>query len=296
VVLHKPGGGSILGANYFQKQRGDGLTVIAVSTSTLTSYLFGGKKVKFNPNEWRVLVTNPLGTAIYARVDSTGVKGQDIKADVEALRKAKLFFGAKNKTSAELRGFLAFDLLGFFPTPVFGQSSGKQIKAVLRGEFNLNYDSAAKYNTTVRKWEQKGDVKLIMNLGVLKADGSLVKDPFLGDKSPSLLEAYKAVYGKDPEGVHWEVMKNFIAMGVSASKSLALPPKTSDDVYNTYVTAVKATFNDEAFKKATKADLGLYTHSFGAEAQSIIKFATDMPAENRKWMDEWIAKKFGKTS
>jgi tripartite-type tricarboxylate transporter receptor subunit TctC len=296
VVLNKPGGSSILGANYFQKQKGNGLTLLTCSTSTMTSFLFGGKKVKYDPNTWRVIVANPLGTAIYARPDQTGIAGINIKNDIMALRKAKTVFGAKNKTSAELRAFLAFDLLGFFPKPVFGLSTGKQRKAILRGELNLNYDSAAKFNKSVTRWEKKGDVKLFLNLGVLTPQGKIIKDPFLGDRSPSILEAYKAVYGKAPTGTHWEVMKAFVAMGVTASKSMALPPGTSDDVYNTYLTAFKAIFADKKFQKIIAPDMGKYKHSFGKDAQAVIKFATSMSDTNKKWMNAWIKKKFGGSS
>jgi tripartite-type tricarboxylate transporter receptor subunit TctC len=296
VVLHKPGGSAILGSNYFEKARPDGLTLMTCSTSNLTSFLFGGKKVRYNPNNWRILIANPLGTAVYARPDQTGVTGKDIAKDVEALRKASTVFGSKNKTSAELRAFLAFDLLGFFPKPVFGLSTGKQRKAIIRGELNLNYDSAASYTKSVTKWEKKGDVKLFLNLGVLTPEGQVVKDPYLGSKSPSILEAYKAAYGKDPSGTHWEVMKSFIAMGVTASKSLALPPKTSDDIYNTYLSTLKKIYQDKEFLDFIKKDMGKYDAYYGKDAQAIIKFATDMPAENKKWMNDWIKAKFGKSS
>jgi tripartite-type tricarboxylate transporter receptor subunit TctC len=296
VVLNKPGGSSILGSNYFQKQKGDGLTLLTCSTSNMTSFLFGGKKVKYDPNTWRIIISNPLGTAIYARPDQTGAVGIDIKKDIQALRKAAVVFGAKNKTSAELRAFLAFDLLGFFPKPVFGLSTGKQRKAILRGELNINYDSASKYNKSVTKWVKKGDVKLIMNLGVLTPDGKVIKDPFLGDQSPNVLEAYKAVYGKEPSGQHWEVMKSFIAMGVSASKSMALPPGTSDDIYNTYIDTFKTIYKDKKFQKIIAKDMGRYQESFGADAQAVIKFATSMSAENKAWMNAWLKKKFGGSS
>ncbi|MBL23406.1 MAG: hypothetical protein CMM48_05855 [Rhodospirillaceae bacterium] len=296
VVLNKPGGSSILGANYFQRQKGDGLTLLTCSTSTMTSYLFGGKKVKYDPNSWRIIIANPLGTAIYARPDQTGVAAIDIKKDVQSLRKSKLVFGAKNKTSAELRAFLAFDLLGFFPKPVFGLSTGKQRKAILRGELNINYDSAAKFNKSVTKWEKKGDVKLFMNLGVLTPKGKLIKDPFLGHRSASVVEAYEAANGKKPSGTHWEVLKNFIAMGVSASKSMALPKGTSDAVYKTYVDTFKKIYKDPKFLDFIKKDMGKYQHSFGKDAQAVIKFATTMSPKNKKWMNAWIKKKFGGSS
>ncbi|MBO42790.1 MAG: hypothetical protein CMM28_03615 [Rhodospirillaceae bacterium] len=297
VVLNKPGGSSILGANYFQKQKGDGLTLLTCSTSTMTSFLFGGSKVKYDPNSWRVAIANPLGTAFYARSDQTGITGKNAKKDVEALRKANLVFGAKNKTSAELRAFLAFDILGFFPKPVFGLSTGKQRKAILRGELNINYDSAAKYNKSVTKWVKKGTVTPLMNLGLLLPDGSVVKDPFLGAESPSVVEMYQSVNGgKKPSGTHWQVLKNFIAMGVSASKSMALPPGTSDDVYNTYVDTFKKIYKDPKFLDIVKKDMGKYPHSFGKDAQAVIKFATTMTPENKKWMNAWLEKKFGGSS
>ena len=294
VVLNKPGGSSILGANYFQKQKGDGLTLLTVSTSTLTSFLFGGNKVKYDPNSWKIVIANPLGTAFYARSDQTGIKNKGAKADVMALRKANLVFGAKNKTSAELRAFLAFDLLGYFPKPVFGLSTGKQRKAILRGELNINYDSAAKYNKSVTKWIKKGTVTPLMNLGLLLPSGEVVKDPYLGDETPSVAEAYEAVNGKKPSGVHWEVMKNFIAMGVSASKSMALPGDASKDIYDTYVATFKKIYKDPKFLDFIKKDMGKYPHSFGGDAQNIIKFATSMSPEGKKWMNAWLVKKFGK--
>jgi hypothetical protein len=296
LVLNKPGGGSILGANYFQKQPGDGLTLLAVSTSTLTNFVFGGAKVKFNPNDWRIIIANPLGTAIYARPDQTGVLGKNIKNDVEALRKTDLVFGAKNKTAAELRMFMAFDLLGFFPKSVFGLSSSRQRKGILRGELNLNYDTVNKYEQSVVKWDKKGTVRLFLNLGVLSPEGKVVKDPALGDRSPSILEAYRATYGKEPSGMQWEVMKSLIAMGVSASKSMALPPKTSDDIYNTYLETVKKVYEDKTFLKAIAKDMGKYKHYLGKDAQSVIKFAVTISPEQKKWMDDWLVKKFGSES
>ena len=40
--------------------------------------------------------------------------------------------------------------------------------------------------------------------------------------------------------------------------------------------------------------MGKYPHSFGGDAQNIIKFATSMSPEGKKWMNAWLVKKFGK--
>lgn len=295
VVLNKPGGASVRAANEFQKTKPDGLTVMGCSTSTLTNFVLGGDKIRYDVLSWVPIVLNARGTAIYAIPDQTGVAGKDIAKDIAALRKAKTIFGAKNKTSAELRALLAFDMLGFFPKTVFGLSTGKQRKAVLRGELNLNYDNSAKYVRSVAKWEKEGKIKLFMTLGLLKPDGSVVRDPVLPD-TPTIVEAYEAVYGKKPTGQQYEIMKNFIAMGVSASKSLVLPPGTSQEIRDVYIKAAAKAFKDEKFMKTMNKKMGKYPPNFGDDAKAVLKSATAMKPENKKWMMNWIEKKFGKSS
>ena len=69
VVLNKPGGGSIRGANAFQNAKPDGLTMMGVSTSTLTNSVFAGKKVRFKVSSWVPIMVNPMGSLIYATPD-----------------------------------------------------------------------------------------------------------------------------------------------------------------------------------------------------------------------------------
>jgi tripartite-type tricarboxylate transporter receptor subunit TctC len=296
VVLNKPGGASVRAANEFQKTKPDGLTVMGCSTSTLTNFVLGGKdKIRYDVLSWVPIVLNARGTAIYAVPDQTGVTGKDIRKDIAALRKAKTIFGAKNKTSAELRALLAFDMLGFFPKTVFGLSTGKQRKATLRGELNLNYDSAAKYVRKVAKWEKKGKIKLFMSLGLLTPDGKVVRDPVLPD-TPTIVDAYEAMYGKKPSGQQFEVLKSFIAMGVSASKSLVLPPGTSTAIRDAYISAAKKAFTDPKFMKAMNKKMGKYPPNYGKDAAAVLKAATAMSPGNKKWMKLWIEKKFGKSS
>ena len=102
IVRNDPGGASIKGANKFQKTKGDGLTAMACSTSTLIPFALGVSKVKYDVLSWRPVILSPQGSIFYAR-PTTNVKGQDVVADVNALRGQKLNFGAKNPTSSELR-------------------------------------------------------------------------------------------------------------------------------------------------------------------------------------------------
>ncbi|MEQ8194003.1 MAG: tricarboxylate transporter, partial [Rhodospirillales bacterium] len=200
IIRNMPGGGSIRGNNYFHREaKPDGLWFTGVSTSSQTGFVLGGSKVKYDLLKWKYILMTPRGTVFYVRPE-TGVKGKDVKADVMALRNTELVFGAKNPTAAELRGFLAYELLGIKNVKaVFGLSTGKQRKALLRGETNINYDSGGAYLTKVKKkYADTGKVIPLMTLGFTK-NGEIVRDPGY-PKMPTVLDAYKAIHGKMPSG------------------------------------------------------------------------------------------------
>jgi len=179
LVVNKPGGSGIKGSNWFQrKAKRDGTDIISSGGSVFTSYVFGGKKVKFDLLKWNPVVMSPFGTCFYAHKE-TGVKGKDSVADIKTIRSAgQLRMGGKNPTSSELRAFLAYNLLGMHNiSPVYGLSSGKRRKAVLRGELKMGMDSALKCLKVKKRYVKKGKVAMYMTMGFVKADGSIVRDP-----------------------------------------------------------------------------------------------------------------------
>lgn len=293
VVQNMPGGGSIRGNNYFHQQGPkDGTMFTGVSTSSQTGFVLGGNKVKYDLTKWRYILSTPRGTVVYARPE-TGVKGKDIKADVMALRKAELVTGAKNPTSAELRLFLGLEMLGAKNLkPVFGLSTGKQRKAVLRGELNINYDTGGAFLTKVKKkYADTGKVVPVMTLGYTE-NGKIVRDPGYPEL-PTIVDAYKAVNGgKEPSGTLWEAYKNFYTMGVMTSKGFALPPETPQEIVDAYITAAKKVTKDKAFWKVAKKRLGAYPIAFGKDALANFKAAIDVSQEVRDFMKTFIKEKF----
>ena len=293
LVIYKPGGSGIKGANWFQKNaKPDGLTLVASSTSMSTSYLFGGKKAKYKLLTWRPIIMSPLGTQFYARTE-LGVKGKNIADDIRALQKATIITGAKNPTSSELRGAVAYDLLGIKKTTfVFGLNSGGRRKAVLRGELNISYDSAGSFMSKTMRYIKKGVVAHYMNLGYVNAKGELVRDPAFPN-TPTILDAYKAVNGgKMPSGPQWEAMKNLINIGVMYSKALILPAGTSDEIVDLYIKTVKKIMKNKKFKKMAKKELGNYPQSFGKEAAAILKGAVDIKPSTRAWIGKFLKKQY----
>jgi tripartite-type tricarboxylate transporter receptor subunit TctC len=292
IVRNDPGGGSIKGANKFQNTKGDGLTAMSCSTSTLIPFALGVKKVKYDVLSWRPVILSPQGSIFYA-LPTTGTTGKNISDDIAALRKAKLNFGAKNPTSSELRAILAFEMLEIKDVNVvFGLSSGKQRKALLRGEIDINYDSANAYYSKVGKFADKGDVVPVFTMGFAKADGTFVRDPAAPDMA-TIPEAYEMLHGKKPSGVLADAFTNFLHMGVSASKSLVLPAGTPDDVHAAWADAMNKTLADPDFHKLAKKAIGVYPQYLGDDAAAVLKAATDMKPETRAWIKEFIKGRFG---
>ena len=295
IVRNKPGGASVKGANDFERRaKKDGTTVMVISTSTLVAYVIGGKKIKFDVLKWRPVFSTAQDTVFYVRPE-TGVKGKDIVADIKALRNFKgLITGAKNPTSAELRALITYEMLGLDVKTVFGLSSGKQRKALRRGEIHINYDSASAYNKKVRNYVKKGEAVPLMTLGYPLPDGTIVKSSEYPDM-PTVLEAYQKLYGKMPSGPSFEAWKNFANMGVAASKGMVLPRGTSDDVRDTWIKTVKNIYNDEKFKNRVTKILGAYTPQFGDDAAKVYKNATDMKPKVKEWLKAWVSNKFNVT-
>lgn len=293
LVFYKPGGSGITGANWFQENaKPDGLHVIAASTSMYTSYLFGGDKVRFKLFTWRPIVLSPLGSQIYAR-NETGVKGKNIADDIKALRSVeKLVSGGKNPTSSELRGYIAYDILGLNPTYVFGLNSGGRRKAAIRGELNLSYDSAGSFMSKTMKYVKKGMFAHVMNLGFISPDGSVIRDPEFPN-TPTVRDAYKAVNGgQEPSGPRWKALKHMINIGVMLSKSLILPANTPQATVDAYVGTVQKIMAMPDFQKKAKKEIGNYPQYFGKDAAAILKEAVDVDDETRKWIAGFLQEKF----
>lgn len=294
LVFNRPGGASTTGGNYFERKAApDGLTAIIVSTSTMVSQVFGGGKAKYDVRKWRPVFVVPQDTVFYA-LPKTGVKGKNLVDDVMALRKNGIVFGAKNATSAELRGLISFELLGIKNVKTtLGLSSGKQRSALMRGELSVNYDSAGAFNSKVRKHAVAGKVVPFMTLGIPQPDGSVIKGPVFPDL-PIALDAYRQLHdGKDPSGEVYEAWKSIVTMGVTASKGISLPAGTPDDVQQAWTMAIQNILKDEEFMAKGRKIMGEYAFILGKDAQGVYDNAVDIKPSTRAWMSDWIYGQFG---
>ena len=292
VIRNMPGGGSIMGSNHFHKTaKPDGLTIVATSSSTLVAQLFAGKKREFDVLKWRQFIVSPQGTVAYVTTAKTGVTGKDPVADIQTLRKQKLKYGSKQPDAGELRVILAFELLGMNVDTVFGLARGEVRQAMMRGEIELNHDTAETYLANGEKMQKDGQIVPIFTLGYPKGD-QIVRDPTF----PELMtgsELYEKLNGKAPSGPLYEAYKSFVNLGVAASKGFALPEGTSDDIREVYVVAMKKTLDDPEFKNAAGEEVGDVPQLFGNDADFAIKQAVDLTPETNKWLLDFLSSKYG---
>ncbi|MEQ8195616.1 MAG: hypothetical protein RIB59_14110 [Rhodospirillales bacterium] len=292
IVVNKPGGSGVKGSNWFERDAPrDGTAIFSTGTSVYTSYLFAGKKVKYDLKGWNPILLAPFGTCFYARQE-TGVTGKNIVSDIKALQKKdRLLMGAKNPTSSELRAFLPYDILDIKGAkPVYGLSSGGRRKGTQRGELQLGVDSTIKCRKEIKKLKEQYGVISYMTLGFVGEDGKITRDPAFPEL-PHVLEAYKQVNGKELTGMKLKTLKSFINMTVTGNKTLWLPKGVSEEVQQTYVATLKKIFRDAQFKKLTAKTLGVYPQSIGKKAKKAVMDAIDFSPETMKWMNGWIKEK-----
>jgi tripartite-type tricarboxylate transporter receptor subunit TctC len=295
LVLNQPGGAGSKASNKFQREgRTDGTMIIAISSSALTAFAMKAKKVKYDILSWHPVILIPRGNIFYSNPKLSGIvgHGKDIGADIKKLRKTKgLVNGTKNPVDGGLRQTLAYALLGITHDTTFGLSTSKQRKAYNRGELSLNTDAIGPYNKKVKKYEKKGTVVPYMAYGYIDKTGKIVRDlsyPTL----PTVGEAYEAINGKKPSGPLWEGYKNFVGVGINASKAIALPKGTSPEIVAMYQEAVLKIDKDPKFRKISEKRFGMLPRSFGKEAMDILRTATTVKPEVRAWLKKWLKNRY----
>ena len=175
VVKFMPGAGSTKGANWFQKQKyKDGTTIFGSSGSTQFPYLLGDPRVKYEYNDWNVVMASGTGGVAYLPPDlATKFDG-----DADDLKEINFIYGSQGATRLDLVPLLAWEMLGLTVEPVFGiKGRGDGRLMFERGEANIDYQTSSSYLKVVVPLVKEGKAVPMMSWGSLDADGNIVRDP-----------------------------------------------------------------------------------------------------------------------
>lgn len=289
IVLNKPGGGSVTASNDFHANApNDGTTLMMASTSGLLPPLLGAEVAKYNPNEWVAVAGFSRGATMFGISEQLGVTGEDVKADAEALANANIRFGLETPISAEMLDLVSLNLLGIDARVIFGLSSKDAEAALARGEMNMNTDNTRSY---LKDYGEDDKINPVWSYGVIDANGELQRDPDLPDV-PTFPEFYEAVTGLMPSGPGYELQQNLMNAKVMLSKSVMLPPGTSDEIRDAYVAAMQAVVADPDVAAKLPREVGSMPVNFGDTTQRAIAVGTAMKPEVREWANEFLMKNY----
>ncbi len=291
VVKFMPGAGSTKGANWFQNQQyKDGTLIFGSSGSTQFPYLLDDPRVRYEYNDWNVVLASGTGGVAYLPPDLAAMMDGH---DASALKDTDFIYGSQGATRLDLVPLLAWEMLGLNVEPVFGiKGRGDGRLMFERGEANIDYQTSSSYLKGVTPLVEAGTAVAMMSWGALDADGNIVRDPTFPDM-PTFKEVCDATPGCETSGEQWDAWKAFFVAGFPAQKMVFLPAGASNDAIVTYTQAFEAVKARADFAEISAGRLGVYPQMTGGEATGALASATQVPEEAKAFVVNWLSDRYG---
>lgn len=292
LVLNKPGGGGLSGANYYADHaKKDGTTVLALSTSSQSNWMLGDPRAQFELKDFIPIILSPRGITLYTR-GNLGIQDEKtLKGKIEKLSSyspEELNFGGKTPTSGDLALRVALSLLGVEVNSVWGLGgNGPMALGFERGEFTVNYDNTLSFLQNRENMIEDGMAVPLFTFGVMDENGKIERDPALPDV-PTVPEYYKAVFGKEPSGAAYNAWKALMGVSVPLSKSWNLMAGTPKDVIEAWRTAAKEVYAEVMKTPAGKELFGPYKNIMSDAAIRIRDEGTTISPEAAKWLAKYV--------
>lgn len=289
IVRNLPGGGSTKEANrYAATAKPDGLTIFGTSASTQFPYLLGDPRVRYEYDDWQVLMVYPTGGVVYT-TPKFGIKSA---AELGQLDGKRLVYGSQGTTSLDLVPLLAFEILGLDVKAVFGiRGRGAGRLAFERGEATIDYQTSSAYIRNVVPLVENGEAVPLFTWGALDDTGRLVRDPAFPDL-PQVAEVYEMLHGEPPSGLAWDAWFAFTSAGFGAQKLLVVPKETPAEIVAAYQDAFRAMQSDPEYIERKDAAIGSYEQVTGPKAERLYELGTHIPDGPRQWIRQWLREKY----
>ncbi len=291
VVRYRPGAGSTSGANWFQEQTtDDGTLIFGTSGSTQFPYLLGDPRVRYEYNDWRVVLASGTGGVAYLSPEMAGMMDG---MDATGLQDTDFIWGSQGATRLDLVANLAWEMLGMNVEPVFGiEGRGDGRLMFERGEANIDYQTSSAYLRSVVPMVEAGLAVPMMTWGALDEDGNIVRDPTFPE-IPTFMEVCEATPACSTEGPAWEAWRAFFIAGFPAQKMIFLPGSASDELVQVYTDALNEIIARPDFAEMSEATLGDYPQMTGRGANAAFNLATQVPDEARDFVLNWLDERYG---
>jgi hypothetical protein len=288
-VVTMPGGGSILGANQFEKQgKDDGLLILSTTSSTAFPFIFKQQGVDYNLASKRVAYSIGIGPVVYVS-PATGVqKPADLLQP-----KVPLVYGGIAATGSDLPVLLAFELLGLPVKTVLGFNGRGPVRlAFERGETNLDFQFTSVYLTQVRPLVEAKKAVPLFSGGASDDSGNFTRrDPVVKDL-PAVYEVYRELHKKQPGGAVWGAFQAASALTFEAGITGWMPEGTPPEALDAFAVAAARINADPEFQEKGKKVTGGYPLQAGKTVEPGIKKALAPSPEVAGYLRDLLTKKY----
>ena len=261
-----------------------GRTLLGVSASVQFPYLLGDKRVKYDYEDWEVLLVSPSGGVVYVSPEL----GVDNALYAKRLAGTPLDYIAQSATGIDIVPLLAMELLGIIPRASFGASGrAAGLQKFQDGDVLIDFQTTPVYLEKVAPMVKNGDAFPLFSLGVLDRDGVLKRDPSFPE-IPHFGEVYRQAHGKAPEGTRFEIWKTLLAAGFSAQKMLFIQKSANDVRTELHRQALRDVLADPDFLVDVNKHLGKYPQHLDAEARRLKDLAIGVSGEKQQEIGIWL--------
>lgn len=288
-VIDRPGGGSILGANWFeQNAKSDGTTVLFTTSSTANPFVLGQQGVEYRLADYRVAYSHPFSSVAYTS-PSTGVTSA---ADVKSA-KTPLVYGGIAAAASDLPALLSFEVLDLNVKSVLGFNGRGPVRlAFEQGEVNIDYQFTPVYLTQVVPSVQDGNAVPLWTGGAMEGGVLKARDP-IAPELPSVYEVYEMLNGSAPSGIEWDAFQGIASVTYAYGLTGYMHPDTPQDVLDIFAKAVADINADPEFQAESQKVTGGAKLSAGPDTEAAVKSALSPSQEVRDYLRNLLGEKYG---
>ena len=290
-IRNMPGGGTILGMNWFAANaKPDGMTVLASTVASKVAYMLENPAVRYDFRKMKLVAINGSGAVFYA-----SPRG-GMRSAADFAKAQGVIFGSNTPPGVELPALIAFELFGMNPKVVFGFESRGPIRlAFERGELNADFQATFVYNSQVLPQVQERKVVGLMTLGFINEKGEMVRDPAV-PSLPTVYEVYQQVYGRKPDGLlRWKAYRALVAASWTYGRGLWVPEGTPADALRALHDGIDRMNRDREFLEQAKKLMEGYPLIRGDTAEAQVHKSLRVTLDVTKYIRDLMREKYGQT-
>lgn len=289
-VVDRPGGGGILGANWFEQNADtDGTTLLFTTSSIAIPFVLGQEEVAYSLSDYRVMYSQPFSSVTYVS-PSTGVTSH---MDVHE-SDSPLVYGGIAAQATDLPGLLSYEVLDLDVNAVMGFNGRGPVRlAFEQGETNLDIQFTPVYLTQVKPQIEAGNAIPLWTGGSVDENGELTQRDNLEPSVPSVYEAHQDIFGEAPSGVEWDAFEAIASLTYAFGLTAYAHPDTPQEVIDTFAATMERINADPEFQERSAEVAAGARMAAGPQVERSVQSALRPPEDVRDYILTYLRDEHG---